>query len=66
MQTQVTLDDKIKKMMEEEKLFDKTDDELKKELVQDEADLKLNGKFPDNFDAKSEAQLDNEVLKYTG
>jgi len=42
-------------MMEEEQQFDKTDEELKKTLVEDEADLKLIGKFPDEFDAKSEA-----------
>jgi len=41
-------------MMEEEKQFDKADDELKKSLVEDEADLKLSGKFPEDFDAKSE------------
>lgn len=34
--------------------------------MEDEADLKLIGKFPDEFDAKSEAKLDNEVYNYTG
>lgn len=28
--------------------------------------MKLIGKFPEDFDAKSEAQLDNEVYNYTG
>ena len=53
-------------MLEEEKQFDKEDEDLKNTLVQDEADLKLIEKFPDDFDVKSEAQIDNEVYKYTG
>ena len=42
-------------MLEEEKQFDKEDEDLKNTLVQDEADLKLIEKFPDDFDVKSEA-----------
>ena len=51
----MALDDKINQMMEEEKKFDQVDEELKNTLVQDEADLKLIEKFPEDFDAKSEA-----------